>query len=428
MLRENKTLKLSSDQQKAFEEFQEWLESEQQFWTLKGYAGTGKTTLLDYFVDYAQKNGNKKYPFGNERSKGLNCVITATTNKAVKVLANKVDHHEFKTIHSLLNIKPKRQGSKEVFEQVNFDRENILRFDLVVIDECSMISEKLFDIIQDEIGGSSTKVLFCGDPAQLPPINEEESLCFQFQGFELTEVIRHGDVIAHKAKSVRNTSQVISMQQLIETPEINYISLREAKELFHNFADNPDRARVLAWTNKTVIKWNKKLRTADWEARQGYEPDTPFAAGDIIIANSPCEVGEGKMSRVVMLNSEEGKINEVREEYDCWLLKVKTETGKKVTLKRIKREYYETWQENLSRLAQSAKSDRRVWKDFWKEKKKYHDIRHAYSLTTHKSQGSTFTNVVIDPRDINKNRKIKERNQLLYVAMTRASDHVYILQ
>jgi len=429
MLEENKKLELSEDQKEAFRLYKEWIKSDKQFWTLKGYAGTGKTTLLDYFVHYA---GTEKL----KNNHGLHSVITATTNKAVKVLSNKVDHGDIKTIHSLLNIKPKKQGTKEIFEQVNFNRDDILKYDLVVIDECSMISKKLFGILQNEIGGSKTKVLFCGDPAQLPPINEEKSMCFQFEGYELTEVIRHSDKISHKAKMVRNTDQQIPVNSLIAEPEITYISLREAEKLFYDFAENPDRARVLAWRNKTVNYWNKKMRKADWTARQGYVPDTPYAAGDIIIANELCEGQElgfnnnnnNNKKKVLLLNSEEAEIIEVREQYDCWELKVERETGGKTTLKKIKSAYYDTWQGNLSRLAQSAKSDKRVWKDFWKEKKKYHNIRHAYALTTHKSQGSTFINVVIDPNDINYNRNIAERNQLLYVAMTRAAKKVYILQ
>lgn len=416
---ENTEFDLTEDQEEAYTEFQEWLESSEQFWTLKGYAGTGKTTLLDYFTHYATQEFQDDTKYG----KGLETVITATTNKAVKVLNQKVDHHDFKTIHSLLNIKPKKQGRKEVFEQVNWNRDNILKYDLVIIDECSMISEKLFDIIENEIGGSRVKVLFCGDPAQLPPINEEKSLCFQFPGYELTEVIRHGDVISHKAKTVRNQNELISIDSLIAEPEISYISLREAERLFHNFNDHPEQARVLAWTNKAVIRWNSKLRSADWIARQGYEPETPFAAGDVIIANEPCTKKTPMGERVLMLNSEEGKIKKVTEQYDSWHLKVKTESGSSVTLKRIKKEYYSTWKTNLDQFAAANN-----WKDFWAEKKKYHDIRHAYSLTTHKSQGSTFTNVILDPNDINKNRNVAERNQLLYVAMTRAAEKVYILQ
>lgn len=424
MLLENEELELSEDQKEAFSEYKEWLESSDQFWTLKGYAGTGKTTLLDYFVHYA----TEEFQSDEKYSKGLNTVITATTNKAVKVLNSKVDHNEFKTIHSLLNIRPKKKGRQEVFEQVNWNKDDILKFDLVIIDECSMISEKLFDIIEGEVGGSRTKVLFCGDPAQLPPINEDKSLCFQFQGFELTEVIRHSDIISHKAKTVRNQTSLVSINSLIAEPEISYISLREAQKYFHNFNDNPDRARVLCWTNKTVKKWNKKLREADWEARQGYVPETPFAAGDVIIANEVCENPKkksfrGSGNKILMLNSQEGKIIQVREEYDSWHLRVEKEGGGKVWLKRIKGEYYKTWKKTLDQFAAANN-----WKDFWQEKKKYHAIRHAYALTTHKSQGSTFEHVIIDPHDINKNRKMKERNQLLYVAMTRAAKNVYILQ
>ena len=60
-------------------------------------------------------------------------------------------------------------------------------------------------------------------------------------------------------------------------------------------------------------------------------------------------------------------------------------------------------------------------------KKAYHDIRHCYALTVHKSQGSGFGTVVLDWENIQQNRDLQNRNQLLYVAMTRAEKQVKIL-
>lgn len=417
----NEEIELSEDQQKAFKQFKEWLHSDEQFWTLMGYAGTGKTTMLDYFVNYAQKQEGEEVPAWS--SSKMRPVVTATTNKAVKVLKDRVDCRDFMTIHSLLNIRPKKKGRKEIFEQINFDMEDILKYDLIIIDECSMISEKLFGIIEEQIKDRDIKVLFCGDPAQLPPINEDKSLCFQFEGYELTEVIRHSDVISQTAKRVRSTTELVPTDSLVNPPDIKFISLREAKQYFYDFHKHRDQARLLAWRNKRVKQWNKKLREADWIHRDGEVPDLPYVKGDIIVANEPCVHKDGRHERVLLLNSEEAEILKVNEEYDSYHLRVERLSGAKVWLKVIKKEYYKTWKKTLDQFAAANN-----WKDFWKEKKKYHNIRHAYSLTVHKSQGSTFQHVIIDPRDINLNRKTTERNQLLYVALTRAAKQVHILR
>jgi len=407
---ENDELTLNEDQKEAFEGFKEWLKGDDLFRVLAGYAGTGKTTLLDYFVSHAisEDNGLKKW--------GLSCVVTATTNKAVKVLKDKVDASTFMTIHSLLNIKPKKKGTKEIFEQVTYNQNDFSKYDLVIIDECSMISEKLLRIIENQLEPLGIKVLFVGDPAQLQPINEELSDCFDFPGWQLTDVVRHSDTISHTAKRVRSTSNHVPVNSLIAPPDIDWISLKDAKSMYYGWRDNPDSVRLLCWTNKRVLKWNQKLRQAAYEN----PPTDRFVEGDIIIANKPCFEGQENM---IMMNSQEGEVTSVTEEYDSWRLKVKKFAGSWANLRVIKRDFQKQHDKDLQQFA-AAKN----WKEFWREKKKYHQIRHAYALTTHKSQGSTFENVIIDPKDIGKNKDTKERNQLFYVAMTRAANKVYILR
>ena len=58
----------------------------------------------------------------------------------------------------------------------------------------------------------------------------------------------------------------------------------------------------------------------------------------------------------------------------------------------------------------------------------FHDLRYAYALTVHKSQGSSFEQVYVDVRNIGVNRSALERNKLCYVALTRAQKRVFILQ
>lgn len=410
MKTETEDFTLTDDQLKAFDEILEWFESDDpdtpMYKTLSGYAGTGKTTLLREVVGAIQNYS----PFNKSK-----VAITATTNKAVKVLRQRIpDGRNFSTIHSLLNIKPKQVGTKEIFEQDDYsDSPPLSSFHLVIVDECSMISEKLLDIIyQENIG--HTKILFCGDPAQLQPINEEVSRCFDFNASELVEVIRHGDTIANKAKLVRDSSKHVEKEELLDPPEIVSTEKREVWELFRGFRDNPDKARMLCWTNDQVDVWNRKLRLADW----GQPTEHPFEPGDIVIANKPCLAGND----IIMRNSEEGIVQDVQEKKSNYLLSVKLYDGASCQVRVVKDEYKEQLKSNLAALR-----DARAWRDFWKLKKYYHDIKHCYAMTVHKSQGSTFGTIVMDWDNIHRNRDLQNRNQLIYVAMTRASEKVMII-
>lgn len=392
-------IEYTKDQTTAFEEIKEWLQSDETFKVLKGYAGTGKTTLLDGIVQHA-------------KSIGFHTVVTAPTNKAVKVLNNRVSGFNHRTIHSLLDIKPKRKGGKEVFEPVDFPNAEVFSIDLIIVDECSMVSNKLFGIIKDKIQ-DGTKVLFCGDPAQLQPVNEDLSSTFEHRPSELDEIIRYGDTIAQKAKHVRENPKEISLSKLMSPPDIVEGNSQLVNDYFSNWRDTPNNARMLCWTNKRVEWWNKKLREVDY----GYKPDEPYTEGDILIANEPVEMND----EIVMMNSEEGTILEVEERNDAWKITLKKETGGRCRVRIVKEEYKQNLKNDLNKARRNKN-----WSKFWALKGKYHDVRHAYALTVHKSQGSTFTKVFMDSGDISKNRDILERNQLIYVAMTRASNKVII--
>lgn len=402
---ETSDIELTEDQQAALKEIKRWYDEDEDkpFKVLSGYAGTGKTVLLDFIV--------KDVP-----SSQYSCAVTATTNKAVKVLKDKVSCPNMSTVHSLLNIKPKQKGTQEIFEPVTWDKQNINRYDLVIVDECSMISKKLLAIIEEQIE-PGTKVLFCGDPAQLQPINETISKCFSYDPVTLTEVVRHGDVIANKSKLVRETSDLINPMNLLEEPDILKAN-NDTIQMFSDWKSNVDKVRLLCWTNDRVEYWNRYLRKVDW----GEELDDPYVPGDILIANEAIQ----KDKNIIMLNSEEGVVKEVKEDQEGYNITLKKFSGGQATVKVVRDEYKDRLNSTLKDLARRAKSNGKLWGKYWALRKSFHDVRHAYALTTHKSQGSTFENVIIDTLNITRNRDIQERNQLLYVAMTRASDKVYL--
>jgi exodeoxyribonuclease-5 len=77
-------------------------------------------------------------------------------------------------------------------------------------------------------------------------------------------------------------------------------------------------------------------------------------------------------------------------------------------------------------LAHDAKANGKLWKKFWDHKDLFHDVKYAYALTAHRSQGSTYENVWVDFQDILLNRNRKEAFQCLYVACSRPTTRLYL--
>ena len=136
---------------------------------LHGKAGTGKTTLITEIMKH--NNIFKK-----------KIVLSATTNKAVSVIQKMFEaapkNVHFSTIHKLMQIKRKinMDGSESyvinIDESPNQKKKSIYFYDIIVIDEASMISK---DLVSEIISVSSKikgQIIFVGDTLQLPPIND----------------------------------------------------------------------------------------------------------------------------------------------------------------------------------------------------------------------------------------------------------------
>jgi hypothetical protein len=80
----------------------------------------------------------------------------------------------------------------------------------------------------------------------------------------------------------------------------------------------------------------------------------------------------------------------------------------------------------LNELSMEAKSGKKYkWREFWELKEAFHDIKHAYAITSHMSQGSSYLITFIDLEDIMLNRNRSEAFRSLYVAATRQREAVY---
>ncbi len=183
-----------------------------------------------------------------------------------------------------------------------------------------------------------------------------------------------------------------------------------------SYRADPNYVRVLAYTNRRVKSLNRAVRRAIYGDNL-----EQFVCGERLIANNPC-LEDGA---IILQTSEECEVVEISpgkiEGLPVWQLTVYTDEGKFQDLN-VLQEVSIPEYERRSRDYATNKQ----WEIFWEFRQRFHEVNYAYSLTVHKSQGSTFKDVFIDLPDLMRNPKTVERNQLCYVAFTRAAKRVFI--
>jgi hypothetical protein len=180
---------------------------------LYGYAGTGKTTIMSELIHYLLLNKFiKSVAFSAPTNKAVDVCKTKFMNSIIDLYKNitkKEDNLEnisiddmldelnnngiiinFITIHQLLKYKTDFDisGDKMFIKQ----SDNLLNdYQLIIIDECSMIQLELISNIFDEVFNNTNnnmfKIIFSGDTAQLPPVNELNSSIFIKNKSDITE-------------------------------------------------------------------------------------------------------------------------------------------------------------------------------------------------------------------------------------------------
>lgn len=300
---------LNEGQKRAVASLSSFLISDREGFILKGYAGTGKTFLINGIVRYL-------------KSLDRNVVLMAPTGRAAKVIQEKTGF-EASTIHraiyGLEDIKdktPKIEGDSDSYKLVFSLVENKYDVDAVfIIDEASMIDNVESEAEFVQFGSSyllndlikfinphytRRKVIFIGDPAQLPPVNQLKSLALdqlylaeQFNmrvtEIELEEVVRQSadSGILNIATEIRSSLKTQDYDRIyIDTdyPDISSVSADNFLDKYLSVTQDKidEDTIILAQTNSMVGGYNRLVR-------EHFFPDNDtLAKGDkiLFIANN----------------------------------------------------------------------------------------------------------------------------------------------
>jgi len=422
---------------------------------LKGYAGTGKTYLIKKVIEYI----NMCFP---DRS----IAVTAPTNKAVSVLQKGGVFNSsvtYSTLHKLLGLKESiDKNGVQSFSPVKGTTPDISKYRYLVVDEVSMLNDELFISIMELAGKQNVQVIFMGDPAQIPPINKEHSLPFLDNPFdmlklELTEIMRQTEehpivdysMIIRKnltkespitplKSSIKDNKGVMLFNRLDTTSKDKFKQLLSIHYKDDKYTHNVDYVKTIAWTNKVVASLNDSIRTLLF----GKDKET-YNKGDKLVANSPIFRKVNGYYRVKYNTSQEFLVSDVsvitkkfsesmrngpNVTFDPYVYEIVTNNNEHLYV--IHEDSLKEYNEILAELKQMAITGRnpKLWGLYYDVVKWSDDVTYNYAITAHKSQGSTYENVFLIEGDLDKNRKIVERNRIKYTAYTRASDKLYILK
>ena len=455
-------IELNIQQLEVIAHIKKFLKSTSKIFVLSGHAGTGKTTVIKKILD----------------NYGGKAVVSAPTNKALQVISQTA-MFDGVTIHSLLGLQPDVSlddfnPNKPQFGQVK--PSTIQDYNLIIIDEASMINDSLFNLIQDEIDRLvKVKIIFMGDKAQLPPIAQESSKVFHYDTIylrELTTLVRqaeHNPLIAtynSLRNNIDNEDFKLDFTTNINAQNEGVIAL-ESKEEFRaklielfaskDYKEDINHAKLIAWRNKTVNQSNTIIREIVFG-----ETKKIVLKGDILTGYRtvkgtravPFFVNNCIDYRVSSVSRRQKNSHGLYGYTVKILEKAKFLKGfdeKKVfIIDHADEENLHNYAELHDTLVDVAKTDKKQWGSYYnfrrdnllmmniasyrsgagreKGKQISQDLNYGYAVTCHKVQGSTYDHVFVLVKDILLNKNHKERNQMLYVALTRPKYSAIVLK
>jgi hypothetical protein len=321
-------LDLSNDQKLALEQLELFLNGSNHIFILKGYAGSGKTTIIKGLVEY----------LNNIKQEHL---LMAPTGRAAKILRDKTG--KSKTIHSsiynLKNLVSINNDSEEESEHsfhyhfpIDLNNQSNM---ILIVDEASMISAKtskneLFtfgtgNLLNDlftfaKIKSANNKIIFVGDPAQLPPVSDNNSyalntdylvsLGYSVEETEMKQVMRQGNNLilenANKLRDVLSTDKRIELVLKYDDNSFIKLSPTEIIEKYIESFPVPEIGNgvIISYSNAQCYHYNIAIREKMFPGKKEIE------IGDLILINNNnyhtygTDLFNGDIAKVVSVSSD----------------------------------------------------------------------------------------------------------------------------
>lgn len=472
----NLPFSLNDQQKSALYELEKFIEDGGTEITLSGYAGTGKSTIIGIFSKWL-----------NNRIGRGNIVYTAPTHRANVITKQNNPNANVYTLSALFGFTPDtdiamEQGSLDLRE-LEFRAKNQMKYEpgqLIIIDEASMVQDGLYEYIQEIVAKHNGSVIYVGDSAQLRPVKSDHiSKVFTSDGIPqitLTKVERTGDNPILKEATKLRRGEGLSYQtdindkgQGVLYTSDDAIIDKNLKQIVtsEEFNADPLHFRVLTATNAAASTYNSKIRSL----RYG-KFAKPFVKGDIIMGcSNKLRKPDGSYR---LINSGDYIVQSVKDTN----IKFKTDKGDiefkafNLSIRPTGGTIMDDFQltvidknEPDSKLFEVVEYKDRLWKMAKEAKQngqisKYRDlvqmaynvdnelnitknlednqgrlkirkaIDYGYAQTVWKSQGSTYSKVLILSNEIDTFGYGKDvmqlRNELRYVAVSRAKNFVII--
>lgn len=419
---------------------------------LRGYAGTGKTTLVTTLVRVLPETG-------------MDYVLMAPTGRAAKVMAN-YSQRPASTIHKkIYQTQAFPDGSIRMTRAQNKHKNT-----LFIVDEASMIGEQhefgnrslLDDLLDYVFSGDRCRLLLIGDTAQLPPVGNDESPALDIDylkrhfsltiaTFELTEVKRQAleSGILSNATHLREEltddkgSYPLPLFHLnfSDTARIDPETFEEM--LFRAFdADHGNESVIICKSNKRANLFNQAVRGRILNI------EGEIATGDrLMIVKNNYFWADGNQQISFIANGDMAEIQKIvsyEELYGFRFADVvlsfpdypdSPNLDVKIILDTLNSNSASLSDEEDTRLGQAIEAD---YMDIPNRRERYKamkqnpwfnalQVKFAYALTCHKTQGGQWKQVFVDSSFNLKDELEKEDLRWLYTAVTRAQERLYFV-
>lgn len=438
--------------------------SKGEYFTLTGKAGTGKTTLIQEVIrEIAKDNPYQRF------------VVSALAHKAVQVIYGKTKKSSkfvsASTVASLLGMKLDQETG--LFKPAGKNAKiKLKRYSILFVDEASMLNEQNIKHLMNAAILTDSKVIFLGDPGQLPPIRTGDlvkygtdslSPVFKTQKDEysagLTERVRQGegspildyaDTFWNYSTTEGQTDRRVNDEDMsrVENAQgsIEFINEQQADKIVPLFkqaveTNNPSLIKVVAYHNKTVKQWNQIIRRKVYGDE--YSPNP--LPGDILMMTDTYNDPTSDDAKPLLFNSEDISVistGPIRTVHRVQLMDatIKDPRGKIITVPLIipTKENMDEFNNNKRLLWNEAQkyknTDRGKYKRaldmYWSYGTEWAHVEYGYAITSHKSQGSTYDVSIVDSADINSNGFMSDisKARSIYTAITRARNSAVILR